>query len=499
MNLASIIEDHPAAAPAVAGQDRSLTYGELRAEVAALRGGLARAGLHPGERVALLLPNDWPFVVAYLAVLGVGAVAVPLDPDQPPPALAAEVAAVGARAAVVAAEAAQAFAHPEGPSPELVVAAPGAEGLPGARSWAEVGGGPPTAMVGRESPDPAVLVFTAGTAGSPKAAILTHGSLLANLDQVQHHPGRALVPVDVSYGVLPMYHVFGVNVVLGLSLRAGASVVMASHFHPDQALRQIPEHRISVLAGAPPMFAALAAAGAPRSEALATVRLAVSGASALSPEVCGAFEETFSIPLWQGYGLTEASPVVTSSVVGGLSKPGSVGVPIPGVEVRLVDEEGQDALVGDAGELWVRGPNVFAGYWEDPEASAAVLNPEGWLKTGDVGVADEDGYLYLVDRSKDLIIVSGFNLYPAEVEETLTALPEVAEAAVVGVPDARTGEAVHAYVVAAPGYRLTEEALDAHCRAHLARYKCPTGFTVVDSLPHGLGGKLLRRALRQQV
>ena len=190
--------------------------------------------------------------------------------------------------------------------------------------------------------------------------------------------------------------------------------------------------------------------------------------------------------------------MVTSSVMGEAPHPGSVGVPLPGVEMRLVDEEGEDALLGDSGEVWVRGPNVFAGYWQDADATAAALTPDGWLRTGDIGVAGDDGQLYLVDRSKDLIIVSGFNVYPNEVEEVLLAHPAVAETAVVGVAHPYTGETVHAYVVLAKGdtASVSEAELIEHCARRLARYKCPTEIIFVPSLPRGLTGKLLRRALR---
>ena len=470
MNLAEIIEGHPDGAPALIAPDRTLTYGQLREEVASARGGLSRAGVKPGDRVALALPNGWPFAVAYLAVLGVGGAAVPLDPTTPEATRDERAAFVGATATV--------------------------------SDVAELLGGAAAPAVERSPEDVALLVFTAGTAGSAKAAVLTHGSLRANLDQVQQHPGRALLPNDVSYGVLPFFHVFGVNVVLGLSLLAGASVVLVERFDPREALAVIRERKVTILAGAPPLFAGLAAVPPPNGSApgdeLASVRLAVSGASALAPEVATAFEARFGLPLWQGYGLTEASPVVTSSVIGGVPKPGSVGVPVPGVQLRLVDESGQDALVGDPGELWVRGPNVFAGYWNDPEATAAVLS-DGWLRTGDVAVVDDDGYVYLVDRLKDIIIVSGFNVYPAEVEDVLREDPRVADVAVVGIPDRSTGEAVKAYVVVAPqpsaGAGLVEE-LKARCRRRLAPYECPSEVEVVDALPYGLAGKLLRRALR---
>jgi long-chain acyl-CoA synthetase len=283
---------------------------------------------------------------------------------------------------------------------------------------------------------------------------------------------------------------------LGLSLYAGAALVLVERFDPASTLETVRAHGVTLLAGAPPMFAAWAELGRATGHELASVRLAVSGASALPAEVAGAFEARFGVPLWQGYGLTEAAPVVTSAVVGGERKPGSIGVPAPGVEVRLVDEDGEDVLEGDPGEIWVRGPNVFAGYWQDADATAAVLTADGWLRTGDVAVADGDGYLWLVDRSKDLVIVSGFNVYPAEVEATLLAHPAVLEAAVVGVPDARSGEAVLAYVVAAAGSWLSQDEVISWCSARLARYKCPTAVEFVDALPHGVAGKLLRRALR---
>jgi long-chain acyl-CoA synthetase len=230
-------------------------------------------------------------------------------------------------------------------------------------------------------------------------------------------------------------------------------------------------------------------------EALRTVRLAVSGAAPLPAETRRSIGERFGVVLDEGYGLTEASPVVTSG--SGVGAPeGSIGVPVPGCQVRLVEAGGDDALVGDAGEIWIRGPNVFQGYWNDPEATRAAIDEEGWLHTGDVAVVDDDGYLFLVDRVKDLIIVSGFNVYPAEVESVLTQHHGVADAAVVGVPHPYTGEAVKAYVVANEGASVDEDELIEHCNRYLARYKCPDKVLFVDELPHGQAGKLLRRALK---
>ena len=334
----------------------------------------------------------------------------------------------------------------------------------------ELFGGDPAPCVARDEHDDAVLMFTAGTAGPRKAARLTHGNLLANLQQVQAHPGLVGGPEDVALGVLPLFHIFGLNAVLGLALYAGSSVVLLERFDPASSLEAVREHGITVVAGAPPLFGAWASVPGVDASSLASVRLVVSGGAPLADEVADAFQARFDRPIWQGYGLTETSPIVSSSLVGGEPRRGSIGIPLPGVDVRLVDSEGEDALAGDPGEVWVRGANVFPGYWNDPEATAMVLTEDGWLKTGDIAVTDDDGYLYLVDRAKDLIIVSGFNVFPAEVEEVLLEHPGIAEAGVVGVSHPYTGEAVKAYVVPKPGRHLEEDEVIEFCATRLARY-----------------------------
>jgi long-chain acyl-CoA synthetase len=285
--------------------------------------------------------------------------------------------------------------------------------------------------------------------------------------------------------------------VLGLALLVGSSVVLLERFDPASSLEAVGEHGITVVAGAPPLFGAWASVPGVGASALDSVRLLVSGGAPLADEVAEAFRARFDKPIWQGYGLTETSPIVSSSLVGGEPRRGSIGIPLPGVEVRLVDDEGEDALSGDPGEVWVRGPNVFPGYWNDPDATAVVLTEDGWLKTGDIAVTDDEGYLYLVDRAKDLIIVSGFNVFPAEVEEALLQHPGIAEAGVVGVSHPYTGEAVKAYVVSKPGRHLEEDEVIEFCAERLARYKCPTSVSFVDEIPQGLVGKVLRRALRE--
>jgi len=296
------------------------------------------------------------------------------------------------------------------------------------------------------------------------------------------------------FGLLPMFHIFGLNVMLDLSLYTGSRVLLIERFDPSSAVEAIERHEVTVVSGPPTMWSALAALG-DVATSMRSVRLAVSGAAKLAPEIVVAVRDNLGLELSEGYGLTETAPVVTSAT--GTDAPaGSIGPVLPGIEMRLVDVDGTDALVGDSGEIWVRGPNVFKGYWNDPDATAAALTPDGWLRTGDIGVVDDSGYVFLVDRVKDLIIVSGFNVYPAEVEEVLIEHPAVHQAAVVGVPHPHTGEAVKAYVVLEPSVSADEDDIIAFCMDRLARYKCPSKIMFVPELPHNLSGKLLRRALR---
>jgi long-chain acyl-CoA synthetase len=497
MNLASIVDPHPADATAVISRGKATTYGDLRDQVAHLRGGLLALGLEPGDRVGLVAANNWYFVVSYLAVLGAGGVVVPINPTSPVREVQRQLAAIGARA-VIAGPSAKAVVGGLDRSAlaalEHVIA--GSDGdIPGAIAITDLATADPAPLVEREAGDLAVLIFTSGTAGSPKAAMLTHGNLLANLEQCQALPGRSQGADDVVLGVLPFFHIFGLNVVLGLSLLSGASVVLVERFDPQSALESIANHGITVISGAPTMWSAWASLPGTRPGALATVRVATSGAAKLDPQIERTIRDRFGIDVMEGYGLTEASPVVTSGT--GLDAPeGSIGVPLPGLRVRLVDADGQDALVGDPGELWVQGPNVFAGYWNDAEATHRAIDDDGWLHTGDVAVVDDDGFLFLVDRVKDLIIVSGFNVYPAEVEDAIASHPAVADVAVVGVPHPHSGEAVKAFVVVRGGASVDEDDIIAHCEQQLARYKCPQKVMFVDEIPQSATGKVLRTALR---
>ena len=390
MNLASVLLARARSAPdavALLGESGSVSYGELDARSARLAGVLLDR-LAPGTRVGVVAPNGAAFVVAYVAALRAGMIAAPLDPSSPAIDLSRSLATVGAGLVV----ASEGNAAHRGLVDHDVVVLDTEGNLAGATGEEP---GRPMVDVEVDAADPAVLLFTAGTAGAPKPAMLTHGSLAANLEQMQRHPGLALGPDDVGLGLLPFFHVFGLNVVLGLPLAAGASVSLVEQFHPAGTLARVHDDGVTVIAGVPAVFAAwldLPEERAPR-RAFVNVRLAVSGAAALPVEVAAGMHERFGVDVHEGYGLTEASPVVTTTAVGGPVRLGSIGPPLPGVEVRLVDADGNDVLDGDPGEILVRGPNVFAGYWDDPEATARVLDSDGWLHTGDIAVADDDGWL----------------------------------------------------------------------------------------------------------
>ena len=488
MNLATIVGAHRGETPALLTDAGEIDYATLRGQVSAVRELLVGRGFGPGDRLAIVDANTPRFVATHLAALAAGLVSVPLDPASPAAELERAIQRVGPTA-VVGAKARDAVAVMANER-TISVLDDEIEAAMASSSPAES-----VEAVSRSADDVAVLLFTSGTAGAPRIAMLTHGNLLANLDQLQRHPGRSASSDDRVYGAVPFSHVFGLSSVLHLTLFAGGSVHLVDRFHPAEALAAVRDLALTVVVGPPPMWTALASVDGAGPADTASVRLAVSGASALPAAVHADVRRRFGVDLSEGYGLTEASPAVSMSA-GTAAPPGSVGEPLPGVEVRLVDAEGADVLVGDPGEVWVRGPNVFAGYLDDVDATEAVLDADGWLHTGDVAVVDDDGYLTLVDRIKDLIIVSGFNVYPAEVEQALRRHPEVVDAAVVGTPNERTGESVQARVVLRPGSALGPADLRVHCAGQLARYKCPTVIEVVPELPVRADGKLVRRALR---
>ena len=324
--------------------------------------------------------------------------------------------------------------------------------------------------------------------------MLTHSNLIAGLQAVLSLPVNLAGHPHVFIGVIPLFHVFGLNMILHLGLATGATLVLADFEGPAETLDLIEANNVTVVAGPPTLWRAFTRVPGANREKMASVLLAVSGAAKLPPQLKLDVLEQLGLDLDEGYGLTESSAVVAGSMTTDAPL-GSVGRLLPGVEARIVDNDEQDCLVGDPGELWVRGPMIFPGYWGRDSSEPAPLTDEGWLRTGDIAVVDEDGYIAIVDRRKDIIIVYGFNVFPAEVEAVIQSHPDVAAVGVIGEPSEATGEAVVAFIVPEEGTVVDSEALREHCRRELARYKVPTKLNIAAQLPLGPTGKLQRNLL----
>jgi long-chain acyl-CoA synthetase len=488
MNVAELLDrsaaeyaDKPAL---VTSGGETISFADLRGRAAGIAGALGEAGIRPGDRVGIAMHNVPAFVYSYFGILRAGAVVIPLNPTLTAPEVGRVLVDSGAALVV--------GVSPAGDAARAAAEEAGVRYVDAAE-WTGADDG--RALHETSEDDLAVLAYTSGTTGDPKGAMLTHGNLLANLEQQMSIPDARVEPSDVLLLSLPLFHIFGLNVTLGLLARTGATGVLTDRFEPVECLRLIQEHRVTVMFGAPTMYTALVATPGADQYDLSSIRLAISGAAPLQPEVLQRFKELFGVDVYEGYGLTETSPTLTSNRMAEAPRAGSIGKPLPGVEIRLVDEAGEDVELGDPGEILARGPNVFKGYWNKEDETQRAFAGE-WFRTGDVAVQDEDGYLYIVDRKRDMVIVSGFNVFPSEVEHALSENPKVAEAAVVGVPHAYTGEAVKAFVVLEPGAAATSEELLADVQTRLARFKCPREIEIVDTLPHLLTGKVLRRALR---
>ncbi len=479
MNLANILDGHDADRVAVIDGDTSVTYGELRDWAAAVRRLLVDRGVGVDDRVAIPTGNEPMFIAAACGALGVGARVVPMKPTNPIPELERKLASIDPTIMLLCSHAAWTLEHPDAVSCPIV----------DMREVPRTTDDPPP-VVERDPADVACMMLTSGVSGHAKVAMVSHGSLEWAQQAVCEHAEGGMSSDDVVLCALPLAHIFGLNVVLFAAIRMGATVVMQTRFDVDDSLRLVQQHGITVLAGAPPMWRRWSMIDAPDGT-WDSVRLAVSGAAALPNEVFEAMRDRHGVAVEEGYGLTETCAVLTTSRGHDL-KPGSVGVPVAGIEMLLVEDDGTVVDAGDAGEIVVRGPGVFSGYYEDAEATDRSLTADGWFWTGDMGVLDDDGYLYIVDRIKDIIIVNGFNVYPAEVENILIEHPDVRGAVVVGGLHLDTGETVIAHVL---GDVDTAE-LDAFAQARLSRYKCPTEYHLVEELPVAPTGKLIRRELR---
>lgn len=480
--------------------DQPTSYAELDQRANQVANALIGLGVQPGDRVAILIHNIPLFVEAYYGALKAGATVVPMNVLYKPGEVGYIVNDSGAKVLLTFGPFTQVALAAAPAAPELrhiITAAP--QAIPNTLAWSEVIGqastAAPAVVVDPESI--AVFCYTSGTTGRPKGAMLSHNNLIANCEQGNQIERIRPLPTDIVWIALPLFHSYAMNVGMNMGIMHAVTLVIIDRFEPASSLAAVQKYRCTVLYAAPPMFVAWAQMPNIREYDLSSLRYIASGAAALPVTIMTMFEQLSGVPISEGYGLSEASPVVTSNVAGPVTKPGTVGPTIPGVEAKIVDENDNELPHGQLGELICRGANIMHGYWRQPEATAEALH-NGWLHTGDLATEDDDGYFTIVDRKKDMIVVSGYNVYPREVEDTLFRHPAVADAAVVQYPDAYQGESVMAFVVLKQGQTATEEELIAFCRNEMAVFKCPRKIVFRADLPKNNTGKVLRRELRDQ-
>jgi long-chain acyl-CoA synthetase len=474
--------------PAVRLDDYVLTYTALDEASARFAQLLRGRGVAPGDRVGIMLPNVPEFAVAYYGVLRAGGTVVPMNPLLREREVEYYVGDSGARLLFawhhVADEAGRGA---KAAGADTVVVAPGAfeetsDDFP-----------PDSRAVSRAGQDTAVILYTSGTTGKPKGAELTHANLGTNTAVVASTLLR-LGPEDVLMGCLPLFHSFGQTCALNAAVSVGAALTLIPRFDPAQALRVVARDRVTVFEGVPTMYAGMLAAANCGDVDVSSLRLCASGGAALPVEVLHGFEEAFGCMILEGYGLSETSPVAAFNHPDRERKPGSIGTPIEGVEMRVIDCEGRDVPVGEVGEIAIRGHNIMRGYWRRPEATAEAI-PDGWFRSGDLARIDEDGYFFIVDRKKELIIRGGYNVYPREIEEVLYEHPAVAEAAVIGIPHQSLGQEVAAAVALKPGAQTTPEEIRDYVKGQVAAYKYPRHLWIEPALPKTATGKILRREI----
>jgi long-chain acyl-CoA synthetase len=489
-NLAELLTDTAERSPertAVRLDERELSYAELDQASARVAGLLHAKGVAPGDRIGLMLPNVPYFAAVYYGVLRAGGVVVPMNVLLKEREVAYYLADSGARLLFAwhgfadAAHAGSDQAHAD-----CLLVEPGDfEGLLGRSERARE-------VVERDGGDTAVILYTSGTTGTPKGAELTHHNLRRNAEIAA---GLFGIGRDtVTLGALPLFHSFGQTCGLNATIGVGGCLTLIPRFDPGVALEIIQRDRVTVFEGVPTMYAALLNHPARDGFDTSTLEVCVSGGAAMPVEVMRSFERAFGCTILEGYGLSETSPVASFNHPDRERKPGSIGTPVDGVEMKVVGEDGGELALGDVGEIAIRGHNVMKGYWRRPEATAAALR-DGWFHTGDLARVDEEGYFFIVDRKKDMVIRGGYNVYPREVEEVLYEHPAVREAAVIGVPHPELGEEVAAAIVLAPGASVEEAEIVGFVKGQVAAYKYPRVVWFVDELPKGATGKILKREI----
>jgi long-chain acyl-CoA synthetase len=469
--------------------DTELTYGLLDEGSARIAGLLKSKGVEPGDRVGLMMPNVPYFPVIYFGILRAGAVVVPMNVLLKKREVAFYLSDPEAKVLFAwhdFVEAAEAGGEEAGT--EVILVTPGEfEKLLGDQE-------PDREMADRAGDDTAVILYTSGTTGKPKGAELTHSNLYKNSKGVSEKLGE-MSEEDVLLGALPLFHSFGQTCTMNSAVSVGATVTMLPRFDPDKALQIIDRDSATLFQGVPTMYNAMLHSESCEQADCSSLRICMSGGAAMPAELMRAFEEKFGCIILEGYGLSETSPVASFNHPDRERKPGSIGTPIEGVEMQVWDDDGNEMPQGEVGEIVIRGHNIMKGYWNRPDANKEAITDDGWFRTGDMAKMDEDGYFFIVDRKKDLIIRGGYNVYPREIEEVLYEHPAIQEAAVIGVPHDELGEEVGAAVVLKEGESVDEDELKSYVKDQVAAYKYPRKIWFTDELPKGPTGKILKREI----
>ncbi len=506
LNLALILHESARKDPehlAVVLDSFKFTYGQMDAFSSQVASSLKTAGLKKGDRVGLMLPNVPQFVMAYFGILKAGGIVVPMNVLLKAPEVSFYMGDSDSRFLIVwddfAGEALKGIANLKSVTTYVALKPGNSDAPAGTRNFMELlGGNPKFDMEATAADDTAVILYTSGTTGKPKGAELTHANLFLNCHFVSHV--FQSTPDDVTLVVLPMFHSFGQSAVMNVAIHVGGTLTLVPRFDADKVFEVIQRDKVTVLPGVPTMFFALLHHAKADGYDTSSLRLCASGGAAIPGQVLLAFEKKFKATILEGYGLSETSPTATFNSSAAERKILSIGTPIFGVELKIFDEMDKDLPPGkdNVGEIVIRGHNVMKGYWKKPEANAEAFKG-GWFHTGDLGYVDEEGYFFIVDRKKEMIIRGGFNVYPREIEEVIYAHPAVAEAAVIGIPDERLGEEVKAVVSLKPGATATEEDIIAFVKERVAAYKYPRTVQFVDTLPKGATGKILKKELKAQL
>jgi long-chain acyl-CoA synthetase len=473
--------------PALRMDDAVLTYGQFRDAARKVAASLRSRGVEPGDRVGMVLPNVPSFPVVFYGALLAGAAVVPMNPLLKAREVEYFLRDSGARITVTLASTAE---------PVLEAAAKvGIEAVTVGPALPEelIGDSALDAAVDRADDDLAVILYTSGTTGQPKGAELTHANLAGNCRTTADTLAENTAD-DVIMGCLPLFHVFGLTCGLNTAVLRGSLLTLIPRFDGSKALSVIERDKVTIFEGVPTMFAGMLHSPDAEGHDLSSLRLCVSGGSAMPVEIMRAFEEKLGCVILEGYGLSETSPVASFNHPHAERKPGSIGTPITGVQMRLVDDEGKDTAPGEVGEIAIRGENVMKGYWQREEETEKAI-PDGWFRTGDLARLDDDGYFFIVDRKKEMIIRGGYNVYPREIEEALYEHPAVAEVACIGIHHPELGEEVAAAVALKPGASVEVDELRDFVKERVAAYKYPRHLWLVDALPKGPTGKILRRSV----